>query len=82
MIPSSTNSPSGGHDLSAVADIHRPVPPPDRKDRAATGELPGLSTDETERRLKTEGANAIADVRQRPLWDGSQEIMGACTLDA
>jgi len=58
MIPSSTNSqagdsfgPSSGHDLSAVVDVHLPVPPSDRKDRPATAELSGLTTDEAERRL-------------------------------
>jgi len=37
MIPPSTNSqagdssgPSNGHDLGAVIDVHRPVPPSDR----------------------------------------------------
>src|SRR5476649_497805 len=81
MIPSSTHSqagdnsgPSAEHDSSAVVDDHRPVPAAGRQDPPATAELPGLSTDEAERRLKTEGANAIADVRQRPLWMAARKL--------
>jgi H+-transporting ATPase len=81
MIPSSTHSqagdnsgPSAEHDSNAVVDDHRPVPPPGRQDPPTAAALSGLSTDEAERRLKTEGANAIADVRQRPLWLAAQKL--------
>jgi H+-transporting ATPase len=81
VIPSSTHSqasdnsdPSAGPDLSTVVDDQRPVPAPDRQDPPTTAALPGLTTDEAERRLKTEGANAIADVRQRPLWMAARKL--------
>ena len=81
MIPSSTHSqtgdnsgPSAGQDSSAVVDDHHPVPPPDRQDPPTAAALFGLTTDEAERRLKTEGANAIADVRQRPLWMAARKL--------
>ncbi|WP_256983198.1 cation-transporting P-type ATPase, partial [Caballeronia sordidicola] len=81
MIPSSTHShagdnssPSAEHDSSAVVDEHRPVLPPGRQDTPTTAAPSGLTTDEAERRLKTEGANAIADVRQRPLWMAAKKL--------
>ena len=81
MIPSSTHSqaggnsgPSQGQDSSAVVDDHCPVPPPGHQDPRTATALFGLTTDEAERRLKTEGANAIADVRQRPLWMAARKL--------
>src|ERR1700722_2510880 len=81
MIPSSTNSQAGdnsgppaGHDSNEVVDDHRPVPPPERQDHSATAAPSGLTTEEAGRRLKTEGANAIADVRQRPLWMAARKL--------